>query len=212
MTEPKAIELPVVDAANAEVGKVVLPAPFSTRISDAVMFEQVLAQRATKRRGTASTKSRGEIRGGGKKPWRQKGTGRARAGSTRSPIWRGGGTIFGPRPRSYAYRLPKKARRAALCSALAQKARDGEIRVIDGLGFDEPKTKKMRGLLESLGIATSVLIVLADRDSAVELSARNLNRVAVMPVAGLNVYDILRHEVLLISKDALAGIEGRLAS
>lgn len=212
MTERKAIELPVVDAANAEVGRVVLPEAFSTRISDAVMFEQVLAQRASKRSGAASTKSRGEIRGGGKKPWRQKGTGRARAGSTRSPIWRGGGTIFGPKPRSYAYRLPKKARRAALCSALAQKARDGEIRVIDTLGFDEPKTKKMRGLLETLGINTSVLVVLADRDSAVELSARNLNRVAVMPVVGLNVYDILRHEVLLISKDALAAIEGRLAS
>jgi large subunit ribosomal protein L4 len=208
--EKAPVEVAVVNARNAEVGKVALPAPFGQRVSDWVLFEEVVAQRASKRRGTAATKTRGFISGGGKKPWKQKGTGRARAGSTRSPIWRGGGVIFGPQPRSYAYRLPRQARRAALCSALAQKARDGQVRVIDGLGIAEPKTKKLRELLGTLGIGGSVLIVIPDRDSNVELSARNLPRVSVLRVVGLNVEDVLRHETLLLTKDALEAIDARL--
>jgi large subunit ribosomal protein L4 len=156
-------------------------------------------------------KGRSEVSGGGKKPWRQKGTGRARAGSIRSPIWRGGGTMHGPQPRSYAYRLPRSGRRAALSSALAQKARDGQVRVIDSLVFDSPKTKQLRQLLGALGIEQSVLIVTAETHANLRLSARNLPHVHTLPVAGLNVYDILKHDILLVAQDALAAIEERLA-
>jgi len=211
MSKPADVEISVVDASNSERGKVTLPSAFAASVSDGAMFEQVLSQRASRRRGTAATKTRGLISGGGKKPWRQKGTGNARAGSNRSPIWRGGGTMHGPQPRSYAYRLPKKARRAALRSALSQKARDGQVRVIEGFGFDAPKTKEMRVLLGKLGIDQSVLIVLPEHDAAVELSARNLPRVQATTVDGLNVYDVLRYEVLLVARDALVRIEERLA-
>ena len=205
------VEVNVVSATNAEVGRVFLPAVFGERVNDWVLFDEVLAQRASRRRGTAATKTRAEVRGGGKKPWKQKGTGRARAGSTRSPIWRGGATIFGPQPRSYAYRLPKQARRAALCSALSQKARDGQVRVIDTIVLKAPKTKGLVQILSALGITGSVLIVLAGRDANVELSGRNLPNVLVLPVVGLNVEDVLRHETLLVQRGALSEIEARLA-
>ena len=205
------IELNVVNASNAEVGRVALPAVFGGRVNDWVLFDEVVAQRASRRSGTAATKVRGEVRGGGKKPWKQKGTGRARAGSSRSPIWRGGAVIFGPQPRSYAYRLPKQARRAALSSALAQKARDGQVRVIDSLALAAPKTKELLRILSTLGITGSVLIVLPGRDANVELSGRNLSNVNVLPVGGLNVEDVLRYETLLVSREALPVIEARLA-
>ena len=210
MPETTAIEVAVVDAANAEKGKVTLPEAFAARISEGALFDQVLAQLASRRAGTAKVKGRSEVRGGGKKPWKQKGTGRARAGSIRSPIWRGGGQIHGPQPRSYAYRLPRSARKTALRSALTQKARDGQVRVIDGFSFDQPKTKQMRELLGKLGLS-SVLIVTANSDNNLVLSARNLARVSVLPVAGLNVYDLLKYENLLISQDALPLIEERLS-
>jgi large subunit ribosomal protein L4 len=211
MSNPADIEISVVDASNSERGKVALPAAFAAKVSEGAMFEQVLAQRASQRRGSAATKTRSVVSGGGKKPWRQKGTGNARAGSNRSPLWRGGATVHGPHPRSYAYRLPKRARRAALCSALTQKARDGQVRVIESFAFEAPKTKAMRQLLSALDINDSVLIVLPEHDAAVELSARNLPRVQATTVDGLNVYDVLRYEILLVAKDALAKIEERLA-
>jgi len=211
MAERSNIEVPVVDPHNAEVGKVDLPAAFSEHVREGLLFEQVLSQRASRRSGSAATKTRAEVRGGGKKPWRQKGTGRARAGSSRSPIWRGGAVVFGPRPRSYAYRLPRTARRAALASALSQKARDGQVRVIDSLRMEKPKTKRMQEILSALGINGSVLIVGPGEDRNLELSARNLPYTRVMPVAGLNVYDVLRHEILLIQRDALPVIEERLS-
>ncbi len=211
MSENNTIEAPVVDLSNAEVARVTLPEAFSARVNDALMFEQVLAQRACDRSGSASTKTRGLIRGGGKKPWRQKGTGRARAGSNRSPIWRGGGTIFGPTPRSYAYRLPRGARRAALASALAQKQRDGELKVVDSLTLDQPKTKELRVILDALGVAAGALIVTAALDDNVTLASRNLPRATALPVAGLNVQDILRYRNLVVTRDALAAIEERLA-
>jgi len=211
MVEPANIEVPVVDPRNTEVGKVTLPAAFSEQVRDGLLFEQVLSQRAARRSGTAATKTRAEVSGGGKKPWKQKGTGRARAGSSRSPIWRGGGATFGPQPRSYAYRLPRTARRAALASALSQKARDGQVRVIDALRLDQPKTKRMQEILAALGIKGSVLIVGRGEDRNLELSARNIPYTRVMTVAGLNVYDVLRHEILLIQRDALPVIEERLS-
>jgi large subunit ribosomal protein L4 len=212
MAEPSNLEVPVVDSRNAEIGRVTLPALFAGEVRDPVMFEQVLSQLAARRSGSAATKKRGEVSGGGKKPWNQKGSGRARAGSSRSPIWRGGGTTFGPNPRSYAYRLPRSARKAALSSALAQKARDGQVRVVDALKVGEPKTKIVKQLLTSLGINGSVLIVCADDQRNLELGARNLPYTTVTRAAGLNVYDILKHGILLIQRDALGAIEEKCAS
>ncbi len=200
----------VVNRSNQSVGSVTLPAVFETRVNDAVLFEQVLAQLASRRAGTHATKTRAFVSGGGKKPWKQKGTGRARAGSNRSPIWRGGAIVFGPQPRSYEYRLPSSTRRHALASALAQKARDGQLTVVDRIEFEQPKTREMAALLAGLGLADSALVVIAGRDRNVELSARNLPRVLVLPVEGINVYDILRHKNLVVAQDALAAIEARL--
>lgn len=184
---------------------------FDGTVNQPVLHEAVTAYLANQRQGTAKTKTRSFVSGGNQKPWKQKGTGRARAGSSRSPIWRGGGAAFGPRSRSYAYRLPRTARRAALASALSQKARDGQVRVIDSLRLDQPKTKRMQEILSALGINSSVLIVGAGEDRNLELSARNLPYTRVMTVAGLNVYDVLRHEILLIQRDALPVIEERLS-
>lgn len=204
------MEATVVNRNNQAVGTVTLPPAFEARVNDAVMFDQVLSQLASRRAGTHSTKTRAFVSGGGKKPWKQKGTGRARAGSNRSPIWRGGAIVFGPQPRSYEYRLPASSRRNALASALAQKARDGQLKVVDGLGLSQPKTREMTATLGALGVADSTLVVIAGRDRNVELSARNLPRVLVLPVEGLNVYDILRHKNLLVTQDALAAIDARL--
>lgn len=200
----------VVNRSNQSVGSVTLPAVFETRVNDAVLFEQVLAQLASRRAGTHATKTRAFVSGGGKKPWKQKGTGRARAGSNRSPVWRGGAIVFGPQPRSYEYRLPSSTRRHALASALAQKARDGQLKVVDRIGLDQPKTREMAAMLSGLGVADSTLVVIAGRDRNVELAARNLPRVLVLPVEGINVYDILRHKNLVVAQDALAAIEARL--
>lgn len=204
------METTVVNRSNQSVGSVTLPAVFETRVNDAVLFDQVLAQLASRRAGTHSTKTRAFVSGGGKKPFKQKGTGRARAGSTRSPIWRGGAAIFGPQPRSYDYRLPSSTRRHALASALAQKARDGELKVVDRIEMDAPKTRDMAGFLAAIGVPSGTLVVIAGRDRNVELAARNLPRVLVLPVEGINVYDILRHKNLVVSQDALAAIEARL--
>jgi len=204
------MEASVVNHSNQSVGSVTLPAVFETRVNDAVLFEQVLSQLASRRAGTSSTKTRAYVRGGGKKPFKQKGTGRARAGSNRSPIWRGGAVIFGPAPRSYDYRLPASARRNALASALAQKARDGQLKVVDRIELAEGKTRLMADLLRSLDALDGTLVVIAERDRNVELAGRNLPRVLVLPVEGINVYDILRHKNLLVTQDALAAIETRL--
>lgn len=205
------METPVVNRNNQAVGSATLPAAFEARVNDAVLFDQVLAQLASRRAGTHSTKTRAFVSGGGKKPFKQKGTGRARAGSNRSPIWRGGATLFGPQPRSYEYRLPSSTRRAALSSALAQKLRDGQLKIVDKVELDAPKTREMAALLAGLGVPDSTLLVIAGRDRNVELGARNLPRVLVLPVEGLNVYDILRHKNLVVTLEALAAIEARLS-
>jgi large subunit ribosomal protein L4 len=200
----------VVNSSNQSVGSVTLPAVFESRVNDALLFDQVLSQLASRRAGTHATKTRAFVSGGGKKPWKQKGTGRARAGSSRSPIWRGGAVIFGPQPRSYEYRLPASSRRQALASALAQKLRDGQLTIIDQIALSQPKTRELLGILDGLGIGSSTLVVIAGRDRNVELAGRNLPRVCVMPVEGINVYDILRHKNLLVTQDGLAAIEARL--
>lgn len=206
--------MPTVDILNInkeKVGEVELQEEiFGVPVRGYVLHEVVTWQRACRRAGTASTKSRGEVRGGGKKPWRQKGTGRARVGSNRSPIWRGGGIIFGPKPRSYAYTLPKKVRRLALKMALSSKLQAGQLLVLDEYPHTTPKTKDFVQVLRNLEVA-KVLIIAPEAHEALELSARNVPHVQVMLPAGLNVYDILKYEHLVMLKPALDQIEARLA-
>jgi large subunit ribosomal protein L4 len=207
------MELDVIDRQGTPVGKIeVADSAFGAEVKGHLFHQVVRMQLANRRRGTASTKTRGEVRGGGRKPWRQKGTGRARQGSTRSPIWRGGGVALGPKPRDYAYGLPKKVRRAALRSALTMKVRDGLLKVVDLLDLPEPKTKQMVGLLKDLGVETRALILLADDNPNVQLAARNLPDVQAMRVEGLNIYDLLAYEQLICTKDALVKLQERVAS
>jgi len=158
-----------------------------------LLAEVVRMYEARRRAGTHSTKTRGERRGGGRKPWRQKGTGRARHGSRRSPIWRKGGVVFGPKPKDYSYRLPRKALKKALRSALCGKLLDGEVRVLEDVRFEEPKTKRAAAILAALGLSGSrVLVVPAEHDAALYRSFRNIPRVSVLPLGQLNAYEVLR--------------------
>jgi|DewCreStandDraft_2_1066082.scaffolds.fasta_scaffold01217_35 large subunit ribosomal protein L4 len=180
----------------------------------AVLHQAVVRQLADRRQGTHDTKTRGEVSGGGWKPWRQKGTGRARQGSIRAPHWKGGGVVFGPHPRDYHQDMPQKMRRLALKSALASKARDGELIVVDELTIEQPKTKLMVELLKRLGITDSVLIGLAADDPQAEWigrAARNIPRVEVKRVEALDVYSILKHKYLLLGRRAVQQLEGALA-
>jgi large subunit ribosomal protein L4 len=206
------ITLPVVSQGGSKVGDVEVPAlVLAGPPREALLHEVVRSQLASRRAGTAATKTRGFVSGGGKKPWRQKGTGRARAGSSRSPVWAGGGTIFGPQPRSYAYRLPRTARRAALRAAVADRHSTGKLLVVDDLQLPEAKTKRMIECLHGLGLdGQSVLIVLARPDDAIQRAARNLPRVKVLLAGGLNVYDVLGHAALLMTRQALDQVVARL--
>lgn len=176
-----------------------------------VIYDVVNCQRAAMRQGTHDTKGRSEVRGGGRKPWRQKGTGRARQGSIRAPQWRGGGIVFGPVPRSYAYKLNKKVRRLALKSALSTKVVENEIVVLDALAFAAPKTKEMISVLGSLNITSKTLVVTAEENSSVELSTRNIPGVKFLTVDQLNVLDLLDATKLVITQDAVKKIEEVLA-
>ncbi len=180
---------------------------FGIEPNTAVLHDAVVMQQASQRQGTHKVKGRAEVRGGGRKPWRQKGTGRARAGSIRSPIWVGGGTTFGPTPRSYSYKLPKKVRRLALKSALSSKVIANELIVLNELNFDEPKTKEMVKLLENLNVKGKVLVVDKDYDDNTLLSLRNLTGVKFLTAEGINVYDILYYDQLIITKEAVERIE-----
>ncbi len=203
--------LTVLSAQREKVGEIPLPVAISEQPQRThLLFEIVRMQLANRRSGTAATKTRSQVRGGGRKPWRQKGTGRARAGSNRSPVWVGGATVFGPQPRSYAYRLPRSARKTALRAALAHKLRQDEVVVIDAIQFDEPKTKQMVTLLAQLEMGDSVLLVLANADSNVQKSARNLPGVKVLLSQGLNVYDLLRYRKVLVTQEAMQQITERL--
>ncbi len=184
---------------------------FSVNTRPHLLHQTIVMQLANRRAGTAATKSKGFVSGGGKKPWRQKGTGRARAGSIRSPIWVGGGTIFGPQPRDYSYRIPRKARREALLSALSSKNRDGKIIVVDKLELEEAKTKLMVRALADLKVE-SALIVIAQSDERIARAARNLAKVKVLRVEGLNVYDLLRYDHLIFTEEALRLLQERLAA
>ena len=184
---------------------------FGAKTRAHLLHQTVLMQLANRRAGSAATKTKGLVRGGGKKPWKQKGTGRARSGSIRSPIWVGGGTVFGPTPRDYSYRIPRSARREALLSALSVKHHDGKIIVVDKLELEAAKTKIMVRALAELKV-TSALIVIAQPDSTIERSARNLPKIKVLRVEGLNVYDLLRYDHLILTEGALRSLEERLAA
>jgi large subunit ribosomal protein L4 len=203
--------MPTVEVYNVkgeQVGELELsPEIFDTRVNKDLLFEVSQMLLAARRRGTASTKTRGEIRGGGKKPWRQKGTGRARAGSTRSPIWVGGGTVFGPRPRNYRYLMPKKMRRAALRSALTTKFASKNLMVLDELNLSEPKTKEIVRILNNLNVSGSVLLVTGKSDLNVLKSGRNIPGVATTVANQINVLEILNHGTLILTREAVARIE-----
>ena len=202
--------LKVMDQNGKDSGEVTLnDKVFSIEPNESVVFEAIIRQRAGKRQGTSKVKNRSAVRGGGKKPWRQKGTGRARQGSIRAPQWRGGGTVFGPTPRSYAYTMPRKQRRLAIKSVLSQKLIDNDLIVLDKLTMSAPKTKELVSMLNGLNADGKVLIV--SDDNNVQLSARNLTKVKVVPVNGLNVEDAVNYGKLILDQDAVKKIEEVLA-
>jgi large subunit ribosomal protein L4 len=203
--------LDVIDRNNEKVGSVELSeAVFSAEVKPHLLHEVVVWQLAKRRSGSASTKGRSELRGGGKKPWRQKGTGRARVGSRRSPLWRGGGTVFGPKPRDYGYTLPKKVKKAALRSALSSKLGEDKLTVLKGFELETIKTKDFVTVLDNLA-ASDCLVVTSEADEVLEKSSRNVPRVKVLRAEGLNVYDILKYDRLVLLQDAVAGIEEALS-
>jgi large subunit ribosomal protein L4 len=184
---------------------------FGIEPNKSVLFDAVIMQQASQRQGTHDVKNRSEVAGGGRKPWKQKGTGRARQGSIRSPQWVGGGVVFGPTPRSYSYKLPKKVRRLAIKSALSSKVLDNDLIVLEALGFDAPKTKEMMQVLSNLSADRKALVVTADYNDAVALSARNIPGVTVVTANGVSVLDVLNHDKLLMTKDAVEKVGEVLA-
>ena len=203
----------IYDITNNQVGNMELNDDvFNVEMNEGLLHQAVVMQLASRRLGTHATKTRGLVRGGGRKPWKQKGTGRARAGSTRSPIWVGGGTVFGPQPRKYSFTMPRKQRRLAIKCALSDKVNSGAFVVLDNLDFEQPKTKQVTKLLQDFGIAdVKTLFITADRARNVELSANNIKGVKAISAMGLNVVDILHHDKLFITKDAVTRIEEVLA-
>jgi len=205
MVKVEVIDLKRQKIAEMEVADYLLNEPEKSHL----VYEVVRHQLAGKRRGTAATKERSFISGGGRKPWRQKGTGRARSGSTRSPLWRGGGTIFGPHPRDYSFQLPQKIRRAALCSILSYKFRENKLLVLEKIELEEVKTRKFVSTLKNLGIK-SALLVIDGHNAVLEKSARNVPGIQVLVCEGLNVHDIMRHEHLVFLRSSLEKVERKL--
>jgi large subunit ribosomal protein L4 len=212
MADSATLSVSSYDGNGAPAGEVELPASiFGQTPHMAVMHQAYLRQLANARQGTAATKTRGEVRGGGAKPYRQKGTGRARHGSEREPQMVGGGTVFGPQPRSFSQRMPKKMRRLALRSALSVKAEEGRVSVLEALNIEEPKTKVMADLLRSIGVEDSVLLVLPASNDVIARSIGNLPWAKVILASNLNLYDIFTHEQLVIARDALDVLEETFA-
>jgi large subunit ribosomal protein L4 len=200
--------LEVVDAANQKVGDVTLaPDVFGVRVNQHLLYEAVKQYRAGARAGTHATKNRALVSGSGRKPWRQKGTGRARVGETRTPLWRHGGTVFGPQPRDYSYRIPKKQRLAALRSALSQRVKDGAVKVIDRFEIEQPKTRLLKGLLDGLGVTGKTLVIDHQPPANLVLSGRNIPHVKVVDDSHLNVYDLLDAGTVLVSSEAISKLE-----
>ncbi|PTM54684.1 50S ribosomal protein L4 [Desmospora activa] len=198
----------VLDMNGSQVGELELSeSVFGIEPNEAVLHDAVVMQQASQRRGTHAVKNRSAVRGGGRKPWKQKGTGRARHGSIRSPIWVGGGVVFGPTPRSYAYKLPKKVRRLAIRSALSSKVKADSLVVLDQLSLEAPKTKEMVQVLNNLNADRKALVVSNSFDENVALSARNIPGVKVIDTDGLNVLDVLNYDKVIITRDAVSRVE-----
>lgn len=197
----------MVDMSNKKVKDVELPAVFGAEVKGHLLHTAVVNQLANRRAGTASTKTKGLVSGGGKKPFKQKGTGRARAGSSRSPLWRHGGTVFGPLPRDYSYSIPKKEKRAALAAALAAKVQDNRLVLLDKLELAAPRTKEMAGLLKNLGVAETALVLISGENKNVALATRNMPAVKVLRMENINVYDLLKYRYLITTQDALKTIQ-----
>ena len=197
---------------GSQIGEIALNAAvFGVEPNEDVIFDAVIMQRASLRQGTHAVKNRSAVRGGGRKPWRQKGTGRARQGSIRSPQWVGGGTVFGPTPRSYSYKLPKKVRRLALQSVLSQKVLEGKLVVVDELSFAAPSTKEFKSVLNNLKVDAKTLLVLEGTNANAYFSARNLANVKVIDEGNVNVLDVVNYDTLVITKAALSTVEEALA-
>jgi large subunit ribosomal protein L4 len=205
------MQVPVYNTQGEQVSEAELRDDiFAVPINQALMHQALLRQLANARLGTHKTKIRSEVAGGGRKPWRQKGTGRARQGSIRSPQWRGGGTVFGPTPRSYRQKMPRKMRRQALRSALSVKATESQVKVLDTLEMSVPKTREVLGLLQNLGVESSALILLPQRDEVILRSVRNLPKVRTLVAQYLNVRDLLKYDYILVPLASLEVIEGIL--
>ena len=200
----------VLNTLAEKVGEIELnDALFGVEVNTGILHEVVCMQRANQRSGNACTKTRGEVSGGGAKPWRQKGTGRARAGSRTSPVWRGGGTVFGPKPRDYSYSMPKKVRRLALKMALSARNQEGNMVVVDQFAMAEIKTRDFVKVMDNFKF-DNCLVVTGEADETLGLSSRNVVGYKVLPVAGLNVMDILKHSKLMLVQTSLAKLEERL--
>ncbi len=197
----------MVDQNNKKVKDVELPTMFSAEVRPHLVHAAVVNQLANRRAGTAATKNKALVSGGGKKPFKQKGTGRARAGSSRSPLWRHGGTIFGPTPRDYSYALPKKARRAALVDAIASKVADSRLILVDSLELAEPKTKLVSSMLDNLGVQENALVLITAENKNLRLAARNIPSVKVLRMDNINVYDLLKYRYLITTQDALNAMQ-----
>ena len=201
----------IIDVKNNKVGEAQLAEEvFGVEIKPYLISEVVKMQLANRRRRTACTKNRSAVRGGGRKPWRQKGTGRARAGTIRSPLWRGGGTVFGPLPRDYSYKVPKKVRKNALKSALSQKLKENKLIIVDSISLESIKTKNFVSLMKNLQVNSALII---DQDNLnLKLSARNVPKFKVLNPEGLNVYDILLYDYLILTQSSVGEIEKRLSA
>jgi large subunit ribosomal protein L4 len=197
----------MVDQNNKKVKDVELPSVFVSEVRPHLMHAAVVNQLANKRAGTAATKNKALVSGGGKKPFKQKGTGRARAGSNRSPLWRHGGTVFGPMPRDYSYALPKKEKRAALVDAISSKVADNRLIIVDNLELAEPKTKLVSTLLNTLGVQENALVLIKAENKNLTLAARNIPSVKVLRMDNINVYDLLKYRYLITTQDALNAMQ-----
>ncbi len=206
-------QLDLVDMENKKVGAVDLSSDvFEVKVKEHLVQQYVSMQLASRRRGTAATKSnKGDLHGSGAKPWRQKGTGRARAGNTRSPLWRGGMTVFGPTPRQFKIKMSKKSRILALKSVLTDRLTNNLISIVDKISLERPKTKDALGFLKKMGLPEKTLFIIAEKNTNLELAVRNLPHVDVLQVNGLNAFDILVHEKMVCTQDALKKIEERLS-
>jgi len=212
MAEPKKHSVAVFDGAGKETGEVELPASiFGAEVNAALLHQALTRQQANERQGTHQTKTRGDVSGGGKKPWKQKGTGRARQGSTRAPQWRHGGVVFGPHPHSYEHKMPRKQRRLALKAALSAKYQDGAVRVVEEIAFEAPRTRAIADLFAGMDAGLRILFVLPEHDQVLEKSTRNLAAVKTILGTNLNVEDVLTADTIVLTRAALTLVEDWLA-